>query len=92
MAALGTFTLSAIATVMVLANRHDAARRGRLAVFAGINAVLGVSRRGAPTGVVTGVKGTMVNVRWEDRHECSFVPAAGSMRVVGDKIDVSSTR
>jgi hypothetical protein len=41
-------------------------------------------RVGAPpkTGVVTGVNGPLVQVRWDDGHESSFVPAAGSMRVV----------
>jgi hypothetical protein len=34
------------------------------------------------TGVVTGVNGPLVQVRWDDGHESSFVPAAGSMRVV----------
>jgi hypothetical protein len=34
------------------------------------------------SGVVTGVNGPMVQVRWDDGHETSFVPAAGSMRVV----------
>ena len=39
---------------------------------------------GAPakTGVVTGVNGPLVQVRWDDGKETSFVPAAGSMRVV----------
>lgn len=47
---------------------------------------------GPRTGVVTGVDGTMVRVRWEDGHESSFVPAAGSMRVIGEKVDTSSPR
>ncbi len=34
------------------------------------------------TGVVTAVQGSTVHVRWDDGHESTFVPAAGSMRVV----------
>ena len=34
------------------------------------------------TGVVTGVHGSSVQVRWDDGHETSFVPTAGSMRVI----------
>jgi uncharacterized protein DUF1918 len=39
---------------------------------------------GAPpkTGVVTGINGPLIQVRWDDGRETSFVPAAGSMRVV----------
>jgi hypothetical protein len=39
---------------------------------------------GTPTkcGVVTGINGPLVQVRWDDGRETSFVPAAGSMRVV----------
>lgn len=37
------------------------------------------------TGVVTGVGGATVQVRWDDGHETSFVPAAGSMRVIEDE-------
>lgn len=47
---------------------------------------------GPRTGVVTGVDSTMVRVRWEDGHESSFVPAAGSMRVIGEKANISSPR
>jgi uncharacterized protein DUF1918 len=41
-------------------------------------------RVGAPPkcGVVTGLNGPLVQVRWDDGHETSFIPAAGSMRVV----------
>ena len=34
------------------------------------------------SGVVTGMNGPMVQVRWDDGRETSFIPAAGSMRVV----------
>lgn len=34
------------------------------------------------SGVVTAVHGPTVQVRWDDGHETSFIPAAGSMRVV----------
>jgi hypothetical protein len=39
---------------------------------------------GAPPkcGVVTGINGPLIQVRWDDGRETSFVPAAGSMRVV----------
>ena len=33
-------------------------------------------------GVVTGVNGSLVSVRWEDGHQSTFVPAAGTMSVV----------
>jgi hypothetical protein len=33
-------------------------------------------------GVVVDVEGQLVRVRWDDGPETSFVPAAGSMRVV----------
>ena len=33
-------------------------------------------------GVVTGVNGSLVSVRWEDGHQSTFVPAAGTMTVV----------
>ena len=36
----------------------------------------------AKQGVVTGVNGPMVQVRWDDGRETSFIPAAGSMRVL----------
>ena len=36
-------------------------------------------------GVVTGVNGSSVQVRWDDGHETSFVPTAGSMRVLPSK-------
>ena len=41
-------------------------------------------RVGAPvrSGVVTGVNGPLVQVKWDDGRETSFIPAAGSMRVV----------
>lgn len=38
-------------------------------------------------GVVTAVHGSTVQVRWDDGHETSFVPAAGSMKVVNDEGD-----
>jgi len=33
------------------------------------------------TGVVTGVRGALVTVRWDDGHDSTFAPLAGSMRV-----------
>jgi hypothetical protein len=35
------------------------------------------------SGVITAVEGTIVHVRWDSGEESSFVPAAGSMAVVG---------
>jgi hypothetical protein len=34
-------------------------------------------------GVITAVVGRIVHVRWDSGQESSFVPAAGSMAVVG---------
>ena len=36
-------------------------------------------------GVVTAVNGALVSVRWEDGHQSTFVPAAGTMSVVKGK-------
>jgi hypothetical protein len=33
-------------------------------------------------GVVIAVQGSLVRVRWDDGHETSFVPAAGSLRLI----------
>ena len=38
-------------------------------------------------GVITAVEGTIVHVRWDSGGESSFVPAAGSMAVVGRDTD-----
>lgn len=35
-------------------------------------------------GVVTAVHGAQVQVRWDDGHETSIVPSAGSMRVIDE--------
>jgi hypothetical protein len=44
---------------------------------------VGVEQR---SGMVTGVNGALVRVRWDSGEETSFVPAAGAMRVVhGDR-------
>jgi len=34
------------------------------------------------TGVVTGVHGSTLQVRWDDGHETTLVPAAGAIRVI----------
>jgi hypothetical protein len=34
------------------------------------------------TGVVTGVAGSLIRVRWDSGDESAFVPQAGSLRVV----------
>jgi hypothetical protein len=36
-------------------------------------------------GVVTGVRGSTIQVRWDDGHETTIVPAAGCMRVIDDR-------
>ena len=38
--------------------------------------------QGRRPGVVTAVNGALVSVRWEDGHQSTFVPAAGTMSVV----------
>lgn len=38
-------------------------------------------------GVVTAVEGSLVRVRWDDGHETSFVPAAGSLRLIEDQAE-----
>jgi len=35
------------------------------------------------TGVVTSIRGSLINVRWDSGDESAFVPTAGSLRVVG---------
>lgn len=35
------------------------------------------------TGVVTGVSDPLIRVRWDGGGESTFVPASGSLRVVG---------
>jgi hypothetical protein len=37
----------------------------------------------ARTGVVTGVVGSLIKIRWDDGTETSMVPGPGSLRVVG---------
>jgi hypothetical protein len=39
----------------------------------------------ARSGVVTAVRGSAVEIRWDDGHTSSFTPAAGSMRVVPEE-------
>jgi Domain of unknown function (DUF1918) len=34
------------------------------------------------TGVVTAVKGSLINVQWDSGGESAFVPNAGSLRVI----------
>lgn len=36
-------------------------------------------------GVVTAIQGSLIGVKWESGEESMFVPAAGSLRVVGKK-------
>ena len=53
-------------------------------VDVGARVIVESEKVGAPpkSGVVLGVNGPMVQVRWDDGRETSFIPAAGSMRVV----------
>ncbi len=37
------------------------------------------------SGVVTGVDGRMITVRWDSGSESVFVPSAGSLRVTGQE-------
>jgi Domain of unknown function (DUF1918) len=37
----------------------------------------------ARTGMVTGVVGSLIKIKWDDGTETSLVPGAGSLRVVG---------
>jgi hypothetical protein len=34
------------------------------------------------SGVVTGIQGALLRVKWDDGTESSFVPAAGSLTVI----------
>jgi hypothetical protein len=45
------------------------------------------------TGVVTSVRGSLINVRWDSGDESAFVPNAGSLRVIGreEATEVRST-
>jgi hypothetical protein len=56
-------------------------------VDVGARVVVESEKVGVPprAGVVTGSTGSMVQVRWDDGHETSFVPTAGSMKVVTDE-------
>ncbi len=40
---------------------------------------------GPRSGVVAAAHGSTVEVRWDDGHQTSFVPAAGSMKVVDEE-------
>jgi hypothetical protein len=55
-----------------------------MVVDVGARVIVESEKVGAPpkSGVVLGVNGPLVQVRWDDGRETSFVPAAGSMRVV----------
>lgn len=54
-----------------------------MAVNVGDRIVVESEKVGVPPrrGVVTGVSGTLLAVRWENGHESRFVPSAGSLRV-----------
>ena len=41
-------------------------------------------------GLVTGLKGHLITIRWEDGHESSLMPQAGSLRIVAASGDASS--
>lgn len=42
------------------------------------------------TGVVTGTQGPLLHIRWDGGKESSFIPSAGSLRVVGRGSEHSS--
>jgi hypothetical protein len=42
------------------------------------------------TGVVTGTQGRLLHIRWDGGKESSFIPSAGSLRVVGHGSERSS--
>jgi Domain of unknown function (DUF1918) len=39
----------------------------------------------ARTGMVTGVVGSLIKIKWDDGTETSMVPGAGSLRVAGQE-------
>jgi hypothetical protein len=39
------------------------------------------------TGVVTGTQGRLLLVRWDSGKESSFIPSAGSLQVIGHKLE-----
>jgi hypothetical protein len=51
----------------------------------GDQVVLESERVGQPsqTGVITGTHGQLLNVRWDNGKESSFIPGAGALRVIG---------
>jgi hypothetical protein len=57
---------------------------GTMVVDVGARVMVESEKVGTPpkSGVVLGVNGPLVRVRWDDGRETSFVPAAGSMRVL----------
>jgi hypothetical protein len=63
------------------------AQGGTMVVDVGARIEVESEKVGAPpkSGVVTGINGPMVQVRWDDGKETSFIPAAGSMRVVSTR-------
>lgn len=44
------------------------------------------------TGVVKAVQGSLISVQWESGEESMFVPASGSLRVVGHQEDKPKKR
>jgi hypothetical protein len=47
---------------------------------------------GRRAGVVTGVSGSMVMVRWDTGEQTEFIPAPGVLRVVGPQPAQGSAR
>jgi hypothetical protein len=60
----------------------DEQRRATLKI--GDTVALESQRTGQPaqTGVVQAIHGRLIDVRWDDGRETSFIPAAGSLHVV----------
>lgn len=52
----------------------------------GSRVVVESEKVGTPSrsGVVVAVEGDLVRVRWDNEVETTFLPAAGSLRVVGE--------
>ena len=70
---------------MVQPGRVSFVRRCAVLVNVGDRVLVDGRRVGQPRrpGVVMEVRGSLVTVRWEDGHESTFAPAAGTMTATG---------
>jgi hypothetical protein len=57
----------------------------RTMVKVGDRVALESERVGQPeqTGVVKGIEGRLIRVSWDDGRETAFIPASGSLHVIG---------